>query len=127
LTHGPTFLWVGIAALAVATIGMTWSLARSAGGGVVAAAFAAFVVAISPRHAALSTLVMSEIPSAAALLGLGLLFLRWLRSRRSSQHLVWIGVLAGASMSIRWSNVVVFLPMAAGTLFAPPPPDGAPR
>jgi 4-amino-4-deoxy-L-arabinose transferase-like glycosyltransferase len=125
VTHGPTFLWVGIAALAVATVGMTWMLARRSGGGAVAAAFAAFVVAISPRHAVVSTLVMSEIPSAAALLGLGLLFMRWLQSRRSARHLAWIGVLAGAATSIRWSNALVVLPMFAGTLFAPPPPDRA--
>lgn len=118
LTSDPSHLWWGVTAIGIAAVGLTWLLARKAGG-VVAASFAAFVVAISPRHAIESSLVMSEVPACAALLAIALAFLAWFRPGRSSWHLLWLGGIAGLSTWIRPPNGLVLIPMAAAILAAP--------
>lgn len=106
----PAFGFAVILLLGCVSVAMVYRLAREAGGPV-AAATAALVLAVCPRHATLSTLPLSEIPSTFFSLAIALLFLRWWRGRRWRGPLFGLGLLLAFSASIRWPNLLVGVPI----------------
>jgi hypothetical protein len=104
----------GVAAVRVAAAAgtvATWALARAAGGP--AAAFgAALLFATAPLHVRLSKLVLSEVPSAAAVAVVALLCLR-AASRGTVGAWLAAGAGVGLAATLRLSNVLLLVPAAA--------------
>ena len=118
IVREPARLFLAELALGVATIALAWRLARSLGG-LVAAAFAAFVLAISPFHAIYSTLVMSEVPSAFVVAAVAIGFAKWAHGARRSLPLAAIGAGCGLAAALRPANALLLLPLLVWLLLAP--------
>jgi len=103
-----------VAAAAAAGTVVTWALARAAGGPA-AALGAALLLATAPLHVRLSKIVLSEVPSAAAVALVALLCLR-AASRATPGAWLAAGVGAGLAATLRLSNGLLVVPAAAVVL-----------
>jgi 4-amino-4-deoxy-L-arabinose transferase-like glycosyltransferase len=97
--------------LATAAIAiLTTSTIAGLAAGNAAAAGAALLLATAPLHIRLSKAVLADVPSSAAVAGVGLLAM--LAAARGARSAMWIavGVAAGVSATLRIPNVLVLVP-----------------
>jgi 4-amino-4-deoxy-L-arabinose transferase-like glycosyltransferase len=106
----PAYGFISILLLALLCVALTYLLARQLVGPA-AALLAATIVMICPRHATLSTLPMSEVPSTALVLVLVFAQLKWWQGRRQARWLLPLGFAAASVASIRWPNLLVLTPL----------------
>lgn len=121
--QGPGAGVIVVLAAAIVSVGMTWAIGYVAGG-VVSAAAAGLLLAISPGHVVSSRMVMADVPAscAAAVLTFGALVALTQPSSKTSWFV--LGLLASLSATIRMTNVLVAIPIVVCLLFQRPPEGG---